>query len=352
MNQDPAPSTHERVPAFRIPTFCAAFLLAVLTACRSSTPPPAPVTTNASLAPPTLAPAISVTNIELHNVLIHEDDLLSLRIRWLRGQLLPARPHTIPSFDDKTSLVFQIDSGVIAVSAADITNLLNHKVLAYPHSPLTNVTVTTQGEQLRLTGTLQKGIPVPIEMLATVSAAPDGRIRIHPVKLSALGIPVRGILKGLGLHVADLIDPKAATGLTVQNDDVLLNMDLMLPAPKQRGHITAVHIRGNDLVETYGGPRDEAVQARPWKNFITCRGGTLQFGKLTMHDADMIMIDTSADAWFDFFLDHYRDQLRAGYIKITPSQGLQVFMLDYDKLTSRSSLVPPASQRAAGASRL
>ena len=62
------------------------------------------------------------------------------------------------------------------------------------------------------------------------------------------------------------------------------------------------------------------------------RGNELRFGKLTMHDTDMVLLDMDPQDPFDFFLDHYNDQLVAGYSKTTPSFGLRVYMRDYNKL--------------------
>jgi hypothetical protein len=35
---------------------------------------------------------------------------------------------------------------------------------------------------------------------------------------------------------------------------------------------------------------------------------------------------------FDFFLEHYKKQLVAGYTKTTPDFGLRVFMRDFNKV--------------------
>jgi hypothetical protein len=61
-------------------------------------------------------------------------------------------------------------------------------------------------------------------------------------------------------------------------------------------------------------------------------GNRLQFGKLTMNDTDMVLIDSDPRNPFDFYLDHYKEQLVAGYSKTTNSFGLRVFMVDYNKL--------------------
>ncbi len=63
------------------------------------------------------------------------------------------------------------------------------------------------------------------------------------------------------------------------------------------------------------------------------QGNRLQFGKLTMNDCDVILSDMDPADPMDFFLDHYAEQLAAGYTKISGSFQLHVFMKDYDKLT-------------------
>ena len=76
-------------------------------------------------------------------------------------------------------------------------------------------------------------------------------------------------------------------------------------------------------------------------NYMAYRGAQLRFGKLTMSDTDMILIDMDPKDPFDFYLDHYRDQLAAGYTKITPEFGLRVFMRDFNKLHKAPSMKPP-----------
>ena len=68
---------------------------------------------------------------------------------------------------------------------------------------------------------------------------------------------------------------------------------------------------------------------------MTYRGGRLRFGKLTMNDTDMQLIDMNPQDPFDFYLEHYKEQLVAGYTKTTPAFGLRVFMPDYDKLKKK-----------------
>ena len=77
--------------------------------------------------------------------------------------------------------------------------------------------------------------------------------------------------------------------------------------------------------------------AKQTGNYLAFRHGDLRFGKLTMRDSDLIMIDMDPRDPFDFYLDHYQDQLVAGYTKSTPAFGLRAYARDYDKLPHRST---------------
>ena len=50
-------------------------------------------------------------------------------------------------------------------------------------------------------------------------------------------------------------------------------------------------------------------------------GRELRFGKLTISDADLVLTDMNPSDPLDFYLDHYKDQLVAGYRKTTPAFG-------------------------------
>ena len=65
------------------------------------------------------------------------------------------------------------------------------------------------------------------------------------------------------------------------------------------------------------------------------QGAGLRFGKLTMNDTDLILIDLDPQDPFDFYLNHYKEQLAAGYTKNTLSSGLRSYFRDYNKLTPK-----------------
>jgi len=58
-----------------------------------------------------------------------------------------------------------------------------------------------------------------------------------------------------------------------------------------------------------------------------------------MNNVDMRLIDADPTDPFDFFPDHYNDQLVAGYSKTTASGGLRVYMPDYNKISKGLTLL-------------
>jgi len=153
----------------------------------------------------------------------------------------------------------------------------------------------------------------------------------------AAHLPVKGLLKLLGLDMAELINARKTRGISVDDNDIILDPAQMLPPPKMRGRITGVRIQGDEIIQTFGKDRTDSAMKRPHSNYIAYRGGVLRFGKLTMDNADMRLIDADPADPFDFFPDHYKDHLVAGYSKTTALGGLLVYMPDYDKISKSLS---------------
>jgi hypothetical protein len=55
-----------------------------------------------------------------------------------------------------------------------------------------------------------------------------------------------------------------------------------------------------------------------------------------------------ADA-FDFYLDHYKEQLAAGYVKVGSDNSLRAFLKDYSKVHPSKPPAPPAKPPAGAA---
>lgn len=177
----------------------------------------------------------SETRVLMHNVVLYESPGPHLMVRWLRGLLHASRSNVIPSFDEPGSFVLDIQDGVIETSLSDLSAALNDGMLR--GSPLQHVSLAGEGKQLKLSSTLHKGLPLPVEMDCDVSSSPDGRIRLHISKIHVLKIPVAGLLKTFDIKPGDLVGPKGAKGVEVAGNDIYFDPEQLLPEPRKRGKV-------------------------------------------------------------------------------------------------------------------
>ena len=267
------------------------------------------------------------TNIYAHNLMLRKGPDFRVYVRWLRGQMVRTRANDDPSFDDPESFVLVITNGILRANIGDIANYLNSSDA--PKSPLKNIALSGDGDHITVRGTIHKIISLPVEITGTLSVAPNNLIQLRVTKINVLKMPLKGLLGGFNIKVADLFQPQGVPGIQVAGNDIIFDTVKLLPPPHIRGHLTAVRVSNPDLEEVFGDAQD-VTRVEQWRNFLRLSGGTLDFGKLTMHHVDLIMIDISDDAWFDLDLLHYQDQLVNGYTRMTPQAGMQIFMPDLD----------------------
>jgi len=271
----------------------------------------------------------------MKNVTYHYSEPVAVHIAQLQGELVPTKAGAIVFFDDKNSFTLHLNYAEIAISCNALAQVLNENVFSSSDAPIKHLSIESKNNQLIMKGKLPQKADVPFETMGTLSADPDGRIRVHSDHVKAAHLPVKGLMDLLGIDIAGLIDTKKIHGITAEKDDLILDSEQILPAPHIQGKVTAVRIQGKDIVLTFGTTRPSNIAGQQAGNYMAFRHSDMRFGKLTMHDSDLIMIDMDPGDPFDFYLDHYQDQLVAGYSKSTPQYGLRVHTRDYNKLKSR-----------------
>jgi hypothetical protein len=269
---------------------------------------------------------------EMRNVDLHLTPEIGVHIRNLRGRFVPQGSRPAPYLDDPRSYSVTVDRGEIAVDLASLNALMTRALVGHSNIRHMEIAIDADG-QLRQKGTLKKGVPVPFDVKATISPTSDGHLRIHSESVKGFGVPVSPLLKTLGLKMDDLFTIDPGRGVTVDGNDVLLDPSSLLPPPAMHGSITAVRVERDALVQVFGSGGQKALSPPPTsKNYIYWRGGQLSFGKLTMTETDLELVDADPGDAFDFSVDRWNEQLVAGYSKITPERGLKAHMPDYNDL--------------------
>jgi len=290
---------------------------------------------------PLVIAAQGPTRVTMQNVDFQIAEGVVLRIGALEGEMLSVK-HGVVDLDDKLSYVLTIASGNVALTASDLTNLMNHFVFAYPGAPLKNLNVSFRGTSLGLTGTLHKGVNIPFDLTSDVTLTPDDRMRLHPTKIKIFGVNGAVLMKALGINLQKMLDLSRAKGVVVEGNDLLLSPLIVLPPPVIRGRIVSVRVGPRGLEQLFGPAKGAAtVDVTPpadssARNYLHFQGGTLHFGKLYMTDAELLVVDMDQETPFDFDNDHYQRQLIAGHSRTLPSLGLEVYMPDAGRLSARS----------------
>lgn len=324
---------------------CCVFAGAVI-GCREEPKPSVGAVSTAPVGPaPTSAPAPrepaprkpTDVQIQMRTVRLHVDDGIVLDINRLRGVMLSRTAGKPPVFDDQRSYVLNISSADMSMDMASLSSLMNAHVFAYDGAPLTDLSVRSAADgRLEMKGKLHKGLTVPFSSKASVSTTDDGSMRVHVESMKAVGVPVGGLMDLLGLKLDDLVSLKNRHGVDVHDDDIVIAPGQVLPPPEIRGRLARVAVERDRLVLSYaaGGkpPVPLTLPAPRAPHYIYFGGGDITFGKLTMSDADLQLIDADTRDAFDFYPAKYNAQLVAGYSKNTPQLGLKTFMPDFNDL--------------------
>jgi hypothetical protein len=273
---------------------------------------------------------------QMRNVYYRFSDSVAVQINSLNGALVPVGNNELPVFDDKNSFKIRIDTAEIAISTQSLANLLNSYVFARPNSPLSGISVVATKGQLKVKGRLHDKGDIPFETQGVMLPTPDGRIRLHSEKIKALHVPVKGLMDAFGIDVSDLIKSGKVPGVQSEEDDLILDLEQILPPPHIEGKVTAVRVEGDSILQSFGAAA-AGSGVKQSANYMSYQGNRLRFGRLTMDDADLVLYDLDPGDPLDFYLDHYRQQLAAGYTKITANFQLRVFLRDFNKLGHKRS---------------
>jgi hypothetical protein len=272
---------------------------------------------------------------EMKGVDLVVDPSVVLEIRSLHGELVPTHKGDPPWFDDPESFQVKIDQGEVALTPAGMSALMNNYVFNYPGAPVGDIKIEIDNGRLRQTATLKRKIPVQTTIEGDLSVTPEGDIRLHPVKIKAENLPVKGLLNLFDVELDEMIKTRESKGVRIVENDFILDPEKLLPAPRMLGRITSVRLERDRIVQVFGG----GPKATPLKpsfpdepRYMFFRGGELSFGKLTMHGADLQIVDKDPKDPLLFFLKRINEQLVAGYSRTLPDKGLVTYVPDFDEI--------------------
>ena len=198
---------------------------------------------------------------QMRNVRYHFSDAVVVEIKSLRGELVPVGNNEFPVFDDKNSFSLRISAAEIAIDSSNLANVLNSYVFARPHSPLTELSIIVANGRLKVKGKLHDKRDIPFETEGILSPTADGKLRLHSEKIKAMHVPVKGLMGLFGIDLGGLIKEGKVPGVQAQEDDLILDLQQILPPPHIEGKVVSVRIEGEKIIQIFGGP-----DGKPMKN--------------------------------------------------------------------------------------
>ena len=270
--------------------------------------------------------------VDMRNVDLHVAPDVTLHVRSLSGEFVGMDGH-FPYLDNRASYTVAVESGEIAVDLQSL-NALMTRALGGDHSNVEKLKVSIADDgTLQQSGVIDKGVNVPFSSKSTVSVTADGRIRIATQSMKGFGVPMQPVLSLFRMKMDDLLKVKPGRGVVVDGNDVIIDPGALLPSPAIHGRLSSVRVEANALVQVFGDGRARPSASRSLApNHIYWRGGQLAFGKLTMSDTDLELVDLDSEDPFDFSVDDWDAQLVAGYSKTLQNKGLRAFVPDYNDL--------------------
>ncbi len=290
------------------------------------------------IKPDPSVPDSQQTRLWAHNLLLRKGPHFRVYVRWIRGRMVRTQRDRVPDLDVPESFVLEIEKGMVDAKLSDIAEFINSGQRGDP--PLKDMKVENHDGIVQINGTAHKGVSVPVRLDAELTPLPDGRLKLHVKKLNVLKVPVKGLFGLFHLKLDDLMPKTTVPGMQASGDDIYLDTQKLLPPPHIHGHITSVQLLNDRARVIYGGVTETEEELAQWHNFLRLSGGTVSFGKLTMRDADLTLVDAGNDAWFDLDLTNYQTQLIYGTMRTTAQAGVEAYMPDLDHL-------PPGAEAVA-----
>ena len=272
--------------------------------------------------------------VDMANVDLHITGDVTLHIKRMRGHFT-AVDRDVAYLDDKRSYGVYVDNGEVAIDLASL-NALMARSMGGDKSNVDKLRVSIKDGTLRQQGVIDSAINVPFKATSVVSATPDGRIRVSTKSVRGFGLPLRPVMSLFRIKMDNLVKTTPGSGVETDGNDLIVDPGVVIPAPSVRGHLTSVRIDGNQMVQTFGsGKGAPALQSSLSPNHIYWRGSQLSFGKLTMTETDLELVDLDPKDPFDFSVDNWNAQLVAGYSKTLPNRGLRAYIPDYNDLKNK-----------------
>jgi len=254
------------------------------------------------------------------NVFFDFVDDIGFTIKDLAATLEPIKPGDPVIFDEVDSFVINIHRGEVLVTSKALSALFNKHILAYSPRPLNDMDVKTGENYLMARGGLKlwnwfPGIWLPATLGGKISITQENKLVYELDNVAALGIPLFGLLKTLGIKLTWLLSLER-DGAVLKPFSLELDHRTVFPMPRISGNVASVRLSEEGLHLTFADNENLEFAEVPVTDdsYLWLQSGDPKLFGVVVTNARVAVVAEDKSRPLRFNLYDYRKQTARGVI--------------------------------------
>lgn len=245
---------------------------------------------------------------------------IGFTVKDLVATLEPIKPGNPVIFDEPDSFVINVHSGEVLVTAKALSALFNDHILAYSPRPLDDMEVETKDGYLVASGGLKlwswfPGIWLPATLGGKMTLNEDNKLIYDLDSVAALGIPLLGLLKTLGVKLTWLLSLER-DGAMLQPFTLELDHRSVFPMPNIKGNVASARISEQGLHLTFANNTNVQFSDVPVTDdsYLWLQSGDPKLYGVVVTNARVAVVAEDKSKPLRFNLYDYRKQVAGGVV--------------------------------------
>jgi len=263
------------------------------------------------------------TALLVNNVFFDFVGDIGFTVKDLAATLEPIKSGNPVIFDEPDSFIINIHRGEVLVTPKALSALFNDHILAYSPRPLDDMEVKTKEDYLIASGGLKlwswfPGIWLPATLGGKMVMSEDNKLIYELDSVAALGIPLFGLLKGLGVKLTWLLSLER-DGATLLPFTLELDHRSVFPMPNIKGNIASARITDEGLHLTFADNTNVqfAEVPVPDDSFLWVQSGDPKLYGVVVTNARVAVVAEDKSKPLRFNLYDYRKQVADGVVTMS-----------------------------------
>ena len=294
-------------------------------------------------------PRSKEVRLEMVNTLFMLNEKIAFNVQKLHSKIYPKEGYPLVDFDDVNSFFIDIYNGRISLKAGVMETVFNDIVFKYPGAPLKNLKMNfinvRKGDRdvghIELKGEMYLlGMWLNFTMVGRPEIDKKNNLMVMiPESVKAVGFPYAlGFMKG-PFSMESLMKIPDGRGVKVDGNSIIISPFRIFPPPALSGKLARISIDVERGLLNLEFDREEKLVFPPpkveAKSYLMLKKGVVKFGKLVMHDADLLMVDADPSDTFVFYLSKYSIPLGKGKSLMKGDRSVIAYMPDYDDVAGK-----------------